>query len=159
MGWPIINVAITSNYNCPIIITWQLIAVQFWRQIFFFLCNKSCSTYSSLSLPCVLLAERRELHIKALHQHFPTGHNMVTKILLSTVYAQEPKNCLEPVFKEHLYRTMWLYDLFDDVMGLTVILILFSENIYKEQAERVISELANTLKNVVVRGKKMSCCI
>lgn len=51
-----------------------------------------------------------------------------------------------------------MYDLFDDVMGLTVILILFSENIYKEQAETVISELANTLKNVVVRGKKMSCC-
>lgn len=47
-----------------------------------------------------------------------------------------------------------MYDLFDEVMGLTVILILFSENTYKEQAERVISELANTLKNVVVRGKK-----
>jgi len=54
--------------------------------VFFPLCNKSYSTYSSL--PLVLLAGRRELDIKALPQHFPTGHKTITKILLATSYAQ-----------------------------------------------------------------------
>lgn len=49
---------------------------------------------------------------------------------------------------------MRLYYLFNEVIGLTVTLILFSENTYKVQAKRVMFELANSLKNLVVRGAK-----
>lgn len=44
-----------------------------------------------------------------------------------------------------------MIDLFNEVMGSTVTLILFSENTYKKQAKRVIPELANSLKIVVMR--------
>lgn len=50
--------------------------------------------------------------------------------------------------------SMQLCDLFREVTGLNVILILFRESTYEEQAQRIISELADILKNVVVMGKK-----
>lgn len=48
-----------------------------------------------------------------------------------------------------------MIDLFNEVMGSAVTLILFSENTYKKQAKRVIPELANSLKIVVMKGTKL----
>lgn len=54
-------------------------AAQFWLQVFFPLCIQSYSAYSSLSLLCAFVAEKREHHMKELHQHFHVGHNMINK--------------------------------------------------------------------------------
>lgn len=71
-------------------------AVQFWQQIVFPIYDKSYSTYTTF--PLVLLAETyKKLHIKAPYRHIHRGHNMITEILLSAGYAQEPRHCLEPV--------------------------------------------------------------
>lgn len=102
-------------------------AAQFWLQVFFPLCIQSYSTYSSLSLLCAFVAEKRERHMKELHQHFHVGHNMINKNPIISRFCIKKRDWCEPVCtskKECLHGSMWLCDLLNDPMGLTVILIL-----------------------------------